>query len=84
MLSQPFYWERENPISPEQKRQWIDKFYSRMARSIFKWWIAPPVIIVDGNGSITKTDYHHPITSNRIRWQGHSSDEIHQILADNR
>lgn len=70
-----FQWERENALSPEQKRMWLDRFFSRMSASVFKWWLAPPILLVEGNGSITKTDYRHPITAGRICWAGVSDPE---------
>jgi len=81
MLGERFQYETQNPISPEQKAQWLEEFFNRMARSVFKWFVAPPMLIVEGNGSIAKSDYHHPIVSNRIRWKGHSAEEIEAILS---
>lgn len=80
MEGETFQWERRYGVSPEQKRAWLEKFFRRMATSVFKWWVSPPVIIVEGYGSITKTDYHHPILSSRIRWAGTEADEIGRIL----
>lgn len=80
MLTATFQWERKHAITPQQKQAWLDKFFRRMATSVFKWWVSPPVIIVEGYGSVTKTDYHHPITANRIRWEGTSDAEMTKIL----
>lgn len=80
MLDTPFVYEQHHPLAPEQKRLWLDKFFHRMSRAVFKWFIAPPILIVDGHGGIAKTDYHHPIVASRIRWAGHHPDEIQRVL----
>jgi NAD+ synthase (glutamine-hydrolysing) len=80
MMDACFYWEQSLPLSKTQKQTWLDRFYQRMAGAVFKWWVAPPMIIVEGNGSIAKSDYHHPITAGRIQWQGHSLEAINHAL----
>jgi NAD+ synthase (glutamine-hydrolysing) len=80
MLTAPFQYEAQYSLSPEQKALWLTKFFDRMAKAVFKWFVAPPILIVEGNGSIAKSDYHHPIVANRIVWQGHSEVEIEQAL----
>jgi NAD+ synthase (glutamine-hydrolysing) len=76
MLAARFQYEEAHPITPEQKAEWLKKFYDRMARAVFKWFVSPPILIVEGNGSIAKTDYHHPIVAGRICWRGHTDAEI--------
>jgi NAD+ synthase (glutamine-hydrolysing) len=77
LLSTPMDYETKvEPLTLDQKTQWLNRFYSRMSANVFKWWLAPPVLLVDGVGSITKTHYHHPIVAGRIRWQGWSQDMI--------
>lgn len=80
MMHETFQWEQKNDLAPEQKQAWLDKFFHRMSFSVFKWWVSPPVIIVEGYGSLTKTDYHHPITSKNIDWEGKSKEWITEHL----
>ncbi len=75
-----FQWEKRHTLSQEQKDIWIHRFFWRMTTSVFKWWIAPPVILVEGNGSLTKTDYRHPITAYGIQWDGTPSEDLNQHL----
>ncbi len=59
-------WELKNGVlGDEQKSAWVSKFFKRMQTSVFKWWVAPPMLIVDGNGTLAKSAYHHVITTNR-------------------
>ena len=81
MLVESFQYETTAPITTEQKQAWLQKFFRRMAAAVFKWWLIPPIIIVSGNGSITKTDYHHPITASRIDWCGLTDEEKEALLA---
>lgn len=80
MLAEPFQYEQKYALDAQTKREWLDKFFNRMPRAVFKWFVAPPILMVEGNGSIAKSDYHHPIVANRIRWQGHSEAEIQALL----
>ncbi len=80
MLEAPFQYERKVPLSREQKAAWLQKFFHRMARAVFKWFISPPILIMEGNGSIAKSDYHHPLTASRIDWQGKPAAEIDRLL----
>jgi NAD+ synthetase len=80
MLETPFSYEQQHPITPDQKVEWLNKFFDRMSKAVFKWFVAPPILITDGGGSIAKSDYHHPIVANRIRWQGHTPSEIQTLL----
>lgn len=76
MLAVRFQYEEQHTLSSEKKAEWLHKFYQRMARAVFKWFVAPPILIVEGNGSIAKSDYHHPIVAGRIHWAGHTDVEI--------
>lgn len=76
MLAVPFQYEENYVLSHAQKSEWLHKFFDRMPKAVFKWFIAPPILIVEGNGSIAKSDYHHPIVANRIAWSGHTDVEI--------
>jgi NAD+ synthase (glutamine-hydrolysing) len=81
MKATPFYWEeRHGALGTSQKQEWLERFYTRMRTAVFKWWVVPPIILVEGNGSITKTDYHHPITAASINWQSQSAETIKAAL----
>ncbi|MBP3821189.1 NAD(+) synthase [bacterium] len=75
MLNSKFLYEKKHPISKEQKIEWLDKFYRRMASALYKWSILPPSVIVDSR-SINKYDYKQPITSSGINYKGLSNEEI--------
>ncbi len=75
MINSEFLYEKKNNISKEQKTQWLDKFYRRMAGALYKKTIFPPAIIVD-----TKTTYKQPITSSSINYKGHTEEEIQKII----
>lgn len=62
MLSEPFYYEGQTSISFEQKQAWLERFFARKKAAVFKWWLAPPVLMLTPNG-ITKTAYHRPIVA---------------------
>lgn len=68
MMSETFVYEKDYQISGEKKKEWLDRFFVRMSRAVFKWHVAPPMIIVSGSGSISSSDYRHPITASRIVW----------------
>lgn len=80
MLAARFQYEEQHGLSSAQKAEWLHKFFDRMSKAVFKWFVSPPILIIEGNGSITKTDYHHPIVSNALHWQGHQDAEIALIL----
>jgi len=75
MLNSEFLYEKNNPVSKEQKTEWLDKFYRRMSTALYKWSILPPSVIVDSR-SINKYDYKQPITSSKINYKGLSEQEI--------
>ncbi|WP_373532286.1 NAD(+) synthase [Vampirovibrio sp.] len=80
MLNEDFQYEQTHPLDAATKQEWLRKFFDRMPKAVFKWFVAPPILMVEGNGSIAKSDYHHPIVANRIQWQGHTEAEIEAIL----
>ena len=74
-----FLYELKNSITKKQKIDWLNKFYNRMSKALYKWSILPPSVIVESR-SINKSDYNQPITSGRINYKGHSKAEIKNIL----
>ena len=66
--------EQNNPISKEQKLEWLQKFFRRMSTALYKWSIMPPSPIVDAR-SINKTEYKQPIISSKINYQKTSFEE---------
>lgn len=68
MMAVNFVYDVQHSVSPSQKEEWLDRFFTRMSRAVFKWRVAPPTIIVEGAGSIANSDYRHPITASRIEW----------------
>lgn len=68
MINSQFLYETKEKVAPEQKKEWLDKFYKRMASALYKWSILPPSVIVEGR-SINKADYRQPITSGRIDYK---------------
>lgn len=79
MIESTFLYETKNKISPETKKQWLEKFYKRMSRALYKWYILPPSVIVEGR-SINKSDYRQPITSCKIDYKGQGENEIAEKL----
>lgn len=79
LLETEFVYEKHNPISKEQKTEWIDKFFRRMSTALYKWSILPPSVIVESR-SINKYDYRQPITSSRINYKGVKDEYINSIL----
>jgi NAD+ synthetase len=64
ILEASWYYEQHiQPLSFEQKQAWVTLFFERMQRSIFKWWIAPPILICDSHSGLTHQQYQHPIAS---------------------
>jgi NAD+ synthetase len=66
MVNDAFAYEATHSISPKQKQAWLEKFLHRVQRAVFKWWVAPPILIVDGEGGLTHRAYQHPIVSKLI------------------
>jgi NH3-dependent NAD+ synthetase len=57
-------WERTHgKLEPTQKAAWVNKFFRRMQASVFKWWVAPPMLLVDADGTLAKSAYHPVITA---------------------
>ena len=81
MLVSTFLYEKNNNVSREKKKEWLDKFYKRMSTSLYKWSILPPSVIVEAR-SINKYDYKQPITSSHINYKGFSSEDIKDKLKE--
>lgn len=79
MVDSTFLYETKIKITPEKKKEWLDKFYKRMSGALYKWSILPPSVIVEGR-SINKNDYRQPITSGKIDYKGQSAEEIARKL----
>jgi NAD+ synthetase len=57
-------WEcTHGKLEPTQKSAWVNKFFRRMQASVFKWWVAPPMLLVDADGTLAKSAYHPVITA---------------------
>ncbi len=79
LYNDTFVYELKNIVPKKQKIDWLNKFYNRMSKALYKWSILPPSVIVESR-SINKADYNQPITSGRINYKGHSKAEIRNIL----
>lgn len=70
LLNINFVYERKmqniNPITREQKKEWLEKFFKRMSTALYKASIMPPFPIIDKH-SINSIDYRQPIVSSKIR-----------------
>lgn len=79
MINSTFLYETKEKVTPEEKKEWLDKFYKRMSTALYKWSILPPSVIVESR-SINKNDYRQPITSGKIDYKGQSEEEIAKKL----
>ena len=76
MINIEFLYEKTEPVSKEQKLEWLEKFFHRMAAAGYKWSILPPAPIVDEH-SINSAEYHQPIISSGINYKKtHLEDKI--------
>lgn len=66
--------EKDEPVSEEQKLEWLQKFFRRMSTALYKWTIMPPSPIVDAR-SINKSEYVQPIISSRINYHKTSFEQ---------
>lgn len=62
LLRHNFIYEDTNSVTYEQKKEWIEKFYSRINSAKFKWGLMAPSPLVD-TYSINKSEFSLPITS---------------------
>ena len=81
MIDEEFLYETKIKITPEQKKEWLDKFYKRMSGALYKWSILPPSVIVEGR-SINKNDYRQPITSGKTDYKGQEISDIAEKLKE--
>lgn len=72
MLSSEFLYEKRHTLTKEQKAQWLDKFFRRMATALYKKSIMPPYVIVDSPSYNSK----QPITSSGTNYKGISQEDI--------
>lgn len=63
MMSVQFLYEKHASVAPEQKEQWLKKFFRRLNTALYKWYIIPPGPVVDAR-SINKIEFRQPIVSN--------------------
>jgi NAD+ synthase (glutamine-hydrolysing) len=69
MLGERFVYEDQHgPLAPDTKRQWLEKFYKRLETGVFKWWLAPPMVLLDQVTSLGKSTYHHPLVAQGLPW----------------
>ena len=62
LINHKFFYESKNPISLEQKEEWINKFYWKSKCAVYKWHIMPPSVVVDMH-SINSVEYRQPVIS---------------------
>ena len=79
LLDIEFIYEKRCQISKKQKIEWLNKFYNRMSKALYKWSILPPSVIVEAR-SINKFDYRQPITSAGINYRKVSEQYINTAL----
>ena len=76
MLNSEFLYEKSHKVTPEQKQQWLEKFYRRMGTALYKKSIMPPYVIVDS----PSYNFSQPITSGRINYKNESEETIRAKL----
>ena len=68
MLSSRFFIETtEGELPAIQKQAWIERCFARMATSLIKWRLAPPTLVMSGNGSLANSEFVQPVTSSAFR-----------------
>ena len=65
MLNSEFEYEKMNNISKQEKQEWLEKFYNRMSKALYKWSMMPCAPIIDAH-SINSYEYKQPISSSKI------------------
>jgi len=83
LLQIEFLYEKKmknsQPVSSFQKSEWINKFFRRMATSIYKSTIMPPFPIVD-SVSINSIEYKQPITSKINHFRTSLQDKLDELV----
>ena len=79
MIDDEFVYEKTSKITREQKSQWLEKFFRRMAFAAYKWSITVPAPIVDSH-SIIGAEYHQPILASGINYKKTSLEDKSEIL----
>ncbi len=62
LLNHNFYYEKNHPITLEEKTEWINKFFRKSQFAVYKWHILPPSVVIDMH-SINSVEYRQPIIS---------------------
>lgn len=65
MLNSEFEYEKISNVSKQEKQDWLEKFYNRMSKALYKWSIMPCAPIIDAH-SINSYEYKQPISSSKI------------------
>ena len=74
MINEKFLYEKNYNITPEQKNEWLDKFFKRMSTGIYKWTIMPPFPIIDKK-SLNRYEFRPLIVSSKINYQKTTFEE---------
>lgn len=62
LINHNYHYEINNPISIEQKTEWVKKYFWKSKCAVYKWHIMPASVIIDKH-SIISPDYYQPILS---------------------
>ncbi len=85
MLGESFWYERHHKLSMkdsawlEQKKQFLDKFFRFDQISQIKRELSAPPILVSPQ-SISKREFHRPITAKALTWETSEPSQIKQLL----
>ena len=77
MIKSQFVYETKNNLTKAQKREWLEKFYRRMACATYKKSILPPYVIVDSKIN----NYQIPISS-KINYENLSEEIIEMKIQE--
>jgi len=81
MLGERFVYEdQQGVLDDATKRQWLEKFYKRLETGVFKWWLAPPMVLLDQVSSLGKSTYHHPLVAQGLPWLPSTPDARREAL----
>ena len=62
LVNHNYHYEVKNPISIEQKTEWVKKYFWKSKCAVYKWHIMPASVIIDKH-SIISPDYYQSILS---------------------